>query len=211
MLQLVLGSVAGAIAGVLMWRWLSTGAYRTAQDSPTHSLKLTWLLIPTAAGAGGLAGACLGWLALPAWVYLVGGVLLSWVDLDVHRVPDSVLVRWAPLVAAAVLTAAAGSRDWSLLPQAAAGAGSMAAVFLLLVMLGSMGLGDLKLAAVTGLLTGSLGVTGWVTALAAGLATGAVAGLVLLARGRSRTTHLAFAPAIVIGAAMAVLRVSLGI
>lgn len=211
MLSLLVGAAAGAGAGVALWRWLRRGAYRVAEDTPRGDLHRTWLVVAAATAAGAVGGSCPGWLALPAWVYLVGGVAVSWTDLDVHRVPDRILVRWTPAVAAAVILAAAGSGDWSLPLLALAGGLAMGAVYLVLVLVGSMGLGDLKLAAVTGLLTGVLGLTGWLTGLVAGLAAGAAAGLWLLARGRSRSSHLALAPAIVVGAAVAVLRVAIGL
>ena len=211
LLVIVIGAVAGAIAGWVMGRWLHAGGYRDPEDTPRQDLRRAWLVVPACVLAGGLGGACPGWSALSAWVYLVGGVAVSWIDLDVHRVPDRFLVRWAPLLAAAVVITAAVTGEWPRLLWALVGAAGMAALYLVLVLVGSMGLGDLKLAVVTGLLTGVLGWASWVTGVTVGLAAGAAAAVWLLARGRGRSSHLALAPAIVVGGGAAVLRVALGL
>jgi len=64
------GMAAGGVAGGLLWRWLRTGDYRIEEDHPRLSLARSWLVVPTAAAAGGLAGV-LGdpWLAAAAWIY----------------------------------------------------------------------------------------------------------------------------------------------
>ena len=78
-----------------------------------------------------------------------------WIDLDVHRVPDRVLRRWAPALLAAVLLAApAATAGWGVLVTAILAAAAMAALFFVLAVVGSMGLGDVKLAGVTGLMLG---------------------------------------------------------
>ena len=202
------GMAAGAVAGSHLWRWLRTGDYRIEEDHPRLSLARSWLVVPTAAAAGGLAGV-LGdpWLAAAAWIYLVGAVSVVWIDLDVHRVPDRVLRRWAPaLLAAVVLAAAAGTAGWGALVTALLAAASMGALFLVLAVVGSMGLGDVKLAGVTGLMLGALGWSAVTTGVVAGFGAGAVAALWLLVRGASRDSHLAFGPAIIIGAALAIAR-----
>ena len=198
------GMAAGGVAGGLLWRWLRTGDYRIEEDHPRLRLARSWLVVPTAAAAGGLAGV-LGdpWLAAAALIYLVGAVSVVWIDLDVHRVPDRVLRRWAPALLAAVVLAAAA---WGALVTALLAAASMGALFLVLAVVGSMGLGDVKLAGVTGLMLGALGWSAVTTGVVAGFGAGAVAALWLLVRGASRDSHLAFGPAIIIGAALAIAR-----
>lgn len=210
MLPVLLGALLGALAGAAMWSWLRTGRYRRDDDALRRDPGGSWVVIPAAAAAGALAGGCPGWLAPVAWVYLVGALPVVWVDLDVHRVPDQLLRYWAPVLGLAVIAAAAVEDDWGLLARAIVGGGVLGGLFLLLALLGSMGLGDVKLAAVTGLFTGALGWGYLITGAVAGFAAGAVAGGLLLARGRARTTHLAFGPAIVAGAAAAALRLALG-
>lgn len=202
------GMAAGGVAGGLLWRWLRTGDYRIEEDHPRLSLDRSWLVIPTAAAVGGLGGVLTDpWLAAAAWIYLVGAVSVVWIDLDVHRVPDRVLRRWAPaLLAAVLLAAAAGAAGWGVLVTAVLAAAAMAALFFVLAVVGSMGLGDVKLAGVTGLMLGALGWNAVSTGVVAGFGAGAVAALWLLVRGASRDSHLAFGPAIIVGAAVAIAR-----
>jgi len=209
--QILLGAILGALAGLLLWRWLRTGAHRRANDQPHLTLTGAWAVVPMAAGGGAIAGTVAGWVALPAWVYLVGGALVVWIDLDVHRIPDQVLKAWVPVLGGAIIAAAVGEESWALLGGAVTGTLSLGAMFLLLALVGSMGLGDVKLAAATGLL---VGVMGWAsvgtTVVACFLTAGTVAAW-KLTRGASRSQHLAFGPAIIFGAAVAVLRFGMGV
>lgn len=202
------GAASGALAGGALWQWLRGGQYRIADDEPRLELTRAWVVIPAATAAGGLAGlAFQGWLALSVWTYLVGAIALVWIDLDVHRVPDLLLRWWAPAIVALVLIAAVVEGQWAIAGTAVGGAGAMGLLFLALALGGSMGLGDVKLAAVTGLVLGALGWGAVVTGVVIAFAAGAIAGILLLARGASRTTHLAFGPAIIVGAAAAIARV----
>jgi len=204
------GAAAGLAAGVGLWRWLRDGGYRRPEDEPRLQLGRAWLVVPGAGAAGAAAGMLPSWwLITVGWVYLVGAVALVWIDLDVHRVPDRVLVWWAPAVSASVLMAA-GMQGWGLLWGASAGAAAMGALFLVLGLVGSMGLGDVKLAAVTGLAVGALGAEAVVTTVVSGFAVAALAGICLLARGADRQSHLAFGPAIVVGAVAAIARAGFG-
>ena len=202
------GMAAGGVAGGLLWRWLRTGDYRIEEDHPRLCLDRSWLVVPTAAAAGGLAGVLADpWLAAAAWIYLVGAVSVVWIDLDVHRVPDRVLRRWAPvLLAAVVLAAAAGTAGWGVLVTAILAAAAMGALFLVLAVVGSMGLGDVKLAGVTGLMLGALGWSAVTTGVVAGFGVGADAALTRLLRVDITDSHHAFGPAIIIGAALAIAR-----
>ncbi len=193
-----------------MWLQLRRGRYRRADDQPRRSLGLSWLVIPAATLGGTIAGFGPGWLAVPAWVYLIGASAVAWIDIDVHRVPDRLLLLWVPAVLAALLVAAAMT-SWSILLWSAAGAISLGLLFLVLALVGSMGLGDVKLAATTGLVVGLFGWPGLVTAVVVAFVAAAVVAVVLLIRGVSRHSHLAFGPAIIVGAAVAVLRAGLGL
>lgn len=207
----LIGAAAGMGAGVALWVWLRTGRYRLSEDHPRLNLTQTKVVVPAAAAAGTLAGV-LGapWLVLAAWVYLVGSVSVVWIDLDVHRVPDRVLRWWAPaLLSSLVLAAAVGGGGWGMLVTALLSGAALAVLFLVLAVVGSMGLGDVKLAGVTGLMLGALGWDAVTTGVAAGFAAGAVAALWMLVRGARASSHLAFGPAIIVGAAAAIARVGL--
>ena len=205
---ILVGALAGALAGAALWRWLRTGIYRIDEDEPRLRLDRSWAVVPSAAVGGALAGVLADpWLAIAAWIYLVGAVSLIWIDLDVHRVPDRVLRWWAPaLLAAVLLGAAAGAGGWHVLVTAVLAGLAMAVLFFVLAVVGSMGLGDVKLAAVTGLMLGALGWSAVTTGVLAGFVAGAIAAVWLLIRGASRTSHLAFGPAIIVGAAAAIAR-----
>lgn len=201
----VVSGLLGAAGGAAVWRWLCAGAYRAPGDTPRLRLSWAWVVVPLAAAAGAAAGAG-GWSSLTtaSWVYLLGGVVLGWIDVDVHRVPDRVLKVWGPAVAVAIAAAALVDQVREVLTGAALGALAVGGLFLLLALVGSMGLGDVKLAAVTGMLLGAYGWSAVVTGVSAAFAVGAVAAVVLLVRGAARTSHLPFGPAIVLGAAAAV-------
>ena len=206
----VLGASAGLLAGIPLWRWLRAGSYRRVDDEPRSSLQHAWVVVVMTTAAGGLAGACQGWLAVAAWVYLVGGAVVTWVDRDVHRVPDR---RPGGLGAGAVRVVDPG-RGYDGRPgdprRCRDGRAVLGGLFLVLALVGSMGLGDVKLAAVTGLPLGAMGWGFLTTALFACFVAAAVAGVWLLIRGVSRRAHLAFGPAIVVGGAAAVIRFGLG-
>ena len=206
----VLGASAGLVAGIPLWRWLRDGSYRRVDDQPRSSLQHAWVVVVMTTSAGGLAGACQGWLAVAAWLYLVGGAVVTWVDLDVHRVPNRVLAAWVPVLFGSLALAAVTTGDRGILGGAAIGAAVLGGLFLMLALVGSMGLGDVKLAAVTGLPLGAMGWASLTTALFACFAAAAVAGVWLLIRGVSRRAHLAFGPAILVGGAAAVIQFGLG-
>ena len=206
----LLGAGAGAAAGVTLWLRARTGAYRRPEDLPRANLGRSWAIVPMAGAGGAVAGLLEGPLAVVAWLYLVIGALLVWIDLDVHRIPDATLARWAPVLLLAV-TVTAAFTTWTTLWWALAAAAALGVLYLLLALFGSMGLGDVKLAAVTGLVVGPLGLGATITAVFASFVFAAIAGVAMMVRGAGRRAHLAFGPAIVAGAAVAIARVGLGI
>lgn len=138
---------------------------------------------------------------------LVCAVVLTWVDLREHRLPN----RWtAALVAGGAATlwsASALDGGARLVPSAVALIGYP--VLMLMLHLGSrggLGLGDVKLAAGLGLYTGWLGWEAWAQAVVLGFVIGGVAALVLvLSRRATGSTRLAFGPPLLAGALAAVL------
>jgi leader peptidase (prepilin peptidase)/N-methyltransferase len=153
-----------------------------------------------------LAGAAAGLGAvLPAYLALAGiGAVLAVVDAEHHRLPNR-LLSVLTVAGVALLTAAAGVDDrWHSLGRAALAALAVGAFFYLLALASprSVGLGDVKLAA---LLAGFLTWHSWLTAfagLAGGFLTAGIAALALLAAGRvTRSTHLPLGP-FLIGAAL---------
>jgi leader peptidase (prepilin peptidase)/N-methyltransferase len=138
---------------------------------------------------------------LPAMLYLVGvGVALALIDLEHHRLPDA-LVLPSYTVAAVLLAVASwnpgGVPDWGSLGRAVAGGAALAFVYLVLVLIhpGGMGLGDVKLAGLTGLY---LGWFGWGSLVVGGfgafLLGGAYSLVLVVLRRAGRRSGIPFGP-----------------
>ncbi len=145
------------------------------------------------------AGFALAWAAGAA-------VVLAQVDLAVHRLPDRVTLPAAAVCAAALLADAALLGTWPALLRAllaALAAGGIALTAALAAPAG-LGLGDVKLLALLGLV---LGWAGWGVLLAGvflGLLAGAAVSLLLVATRRAGwRTALPFGPPLLLGAVLA--------
>lgn len=150
---------------------------------------------------------------LPAVIaFIVGGVLLSVIDWKVHRLPTRLVYLTLAGVAAGLLFAAVVEQQWRPLATAAAGATLFANAFFLVWLIGRklagfmlIGLGDVRLAAVLGLLLGWYGLPYVLYgAIAGNVLAVLVAATVCL---RDRTVHLrySFGPPLIAGALAVVL------
>ena len=157
-----------------------------------------------AAVLGALAGAAAGWGALlPAFLALaLIATPLIVIDVQLHRLPNRLMVALF-LAGAALLTVAAAERDaWHHLLRSAEGAAAVYAVLWLLAFAAprSFGLGDVKLGGVLG---GYLGWFGWgyvYYGIFAGFLLGAVLAVGLLAlRRATMKTAIPFGPMLVVG------------
>jgi leader peptidase (prepilin peptidase)/N-methyltransferase len=139
------------------------------------------------------------------WIAAIG-VVLAFVDVAVHRLPDR--LTFAAFGGALPLLALA---DLPRTGRALIGSLALAAVYLLLVVAspGGMGLGDAKLALCLGL---ALGWYGWVAVVygaAAGfLLSGLCAGVLLILRRVTRKDSLAHGPFMLLGALAALMLLS---
>ena len=193
-------------AGLAAW-WLSRRRYRRVEDT-IHRTLPAWLL-PVLAAIASIVAAPF-YLDRPAVVILtyaaalVWGLLLAFIDLDVHRLPDRFTLPAFPIAAGLLTTCSAVTGDWHALARAAACAGIAVVAFLAAALLSpgaeGLGLGDVKL---SGTLGGLLGWIGWWNALY-GLLTGFVLGalvaaVLLLTRRADRKSYLSFGPAMIAG------------
>ncbi len=159
---------------------------------------VTWAVWPGA----GLAAA----LAVTGF-----GLLLAPIDLAVRRLPNPVVAAAAVVAGLLLVVAAVATGQYGPLVRAALAGAAMGGAYLLLALLpgGQLGLGDVKLAAVLGLV---LGWFGWPYVLAGAAVPHLLNGpavLVLLATGRVRRgSALPLGPALLAGALLAVLLVT---
>ena len=143
-------------------------------------------------------------VTLVGFLYLAAiSVVLAIIDLDVHRLPDPIVLP-AYLVGAATLTTAAllAGQPERLLTAAIGGAAMFVFYGLLaLVYPGGMGLGDIKLSGVFGLYLGFLGWAQLAVGAAAAFVLGGVFGIVLLITRRAGgKTRIPFGPWMILGA-----------
>lgn len=167
-----------------------------AKDAPARAVWASVIAVGVAlltvihlgAGSNGLAWS----------VVQVALVFVAWFDVQTRRILNRVVV---PVTILALLLRVAFERD-HLLECAVAGVGATA-VFLLISMLarGGIGMGDVKLAGTICVLLGFAGVT----ALAVGTVLGGLAALIMLVRGATRRSSLAYGPYLAVGAVVVIL------
>lgn len=169
----------GAVVGVWTQQVLAPLTYRLEEE---HELarpgSRAWLIV-----LSGLAhGSVTAWLAysdnwplaLVVIPLILTGPALAAIDLDVMRLPNSILGPVALLTLAALAAVAAWSADWNVAIRSLGGGLIAGGTFglLSLVTRNRVGFGDAKLAAVVGLVAGSvnLAVVWWSLLIAAALA-----------------------------------------
>ncbi|MDT0164776.1 prepilin peptidase [Actinotalea sp. AC32] len=149
--------------------------------------------------------------ALPAYLYLGAvAVALALIDLDVHRLPDAIVLPSYPVLLALLALASwnpGGEADWSALVRAALGGVVLFVAYFALVVAypAGMGFGDVKLAGVLGM---GLAWLGWgslaVGAFAAFLLGGLYSLALLATRRATRKSGIPFGPWMLLGAAVGV-------
>jgi leader peptidase (prepilin peptidase)/N-methyltransferase len=182
-----------------------------ASDTGTRRLAAsrTLLIALSAVAASALVYARIGWTApLPAACCLcAAGPPLAATDLTEHRLPDKLTLPAMALTAALLITASWQNDDFAALGRAAIAAAAAAVFFLALALITrQVGGGDVKLAALTGMLPGWLGWNHFVLALLSGLLLATVtAGVLIATRRISRRDPLPLGPFLLAGALLGVL------
>jgi len=203
-------AVLGAGVGAWLTRVLADVGYRRPEERDQPPPRHTWWLVIAVAVAwasltfrfGGQAQ----WSLLPAYLYLGAiGAALTLIDLDVHRLPDLIVLPSYPIAFLLLLVPTVVTGEWGSLLRGVLAGLALFVGYLVLALVspggGGLGLGDVKLAGVLGLLLGWLG---WgpavVSVLAAFVIGGLIAVLLLLAGRASRSSHVAFGPSMILGA-----------
>jgi leader peptidase (prepilin peptidase) / N-methyltransferase len=135
-------------------------------------------------------------------------IALTAIDLDTHRLPDAIVLPAYPVLVVVLAAAAIVTGDLQSAARAAAGGGILFVGYFAVALISprGMGMGDVKLAGVIGLI---LGWFGWpalvVGALAAFLLGGLVGVALIVARRASRNTGIPFGPWMLGGAWVGIL------
>lgn len=210
MALLVPALIAALIGFVLGWWPLSAWATRSMQGERMSRRRVS----VTAAVVTSVVFAALAWRFGPSWVlpallaFAACATVLSIVDLAEHRLPNAVVFPALAGVAVLLVVASAATGTWMALLWALAGAAAMFAVYLLLALISpsSMGMGDVKLALVIGLLLGWFGLSTWLLGLLAAFVIGGVIAIIALVLRRvTLRGSIPFGPSMLAGALIAVL------
>ena len=148
------------------------------------------------------------WPLVPALLWFAGiSIALTMIDLDVHRLPNAIVLPSYPVLVALLALASWLTGDWWALLHAAIGGAAMLLLYVVIVLVAprGMGLGDVKLAGVIGLV---LGWIGWGTLIVGGFGAFLLGGLfgvvLLLFRRAGRRTAIPFGPWMLLAAWLAI-------
>ena len=201
---------AALVVGLGLGPWLAGTSVRlmdgdrAAPPSRLRTVLTSAVLALLLAGAAAATGPRPALLAL-AWA-AGAAVVLGAVDLAVHRIPDRVTYPAAVVCTAALVVDAAVTGSWDALIRgllAAVASGGVAALGWLVLPAG-LGLGDVKLLALLGLVLGWLGWGVLLAGVFLGLLVGSLVALVLMLAGRAGwRTALPFGPPLLTGAVLA--------
>jgi leader peptidase (prepilin peptidase) / N-methyltransferase len=206
LLGLVAGAVVSRAASRFPWPARGrAGAVVTERGRGAHAPAVvvgTGLLFALTALRFGLSA------ELPAFLYLAAaGVLLAVIDLGHRLLPDRVVLPSLGIgIVLLAVAALAGGAPGALL-RAVVAAAVLFVVFLVMALIApsSLGMGDVKLAALLGLYLGWLGWNAVLFGAAAGFVVQALLALVLLATRRiGLRGELPFGPALLLGAALVI-------
>jgi leader peptidase (prepilin peptidase)/N-methyltransferase len=189
-------------------RVLCTGGYRVDGDAAGPLPRVWWWPAPALGGLwvflGWRVGDVAGWAGLPAYLLFAWlTVALVWIDADVHRLPDGLVLPAYPALITLVAVGTLGTGDWRYLVRALACMAVVYAVYFAMAFVspGSLGFGDVKLSGLIGLVLGWWSIPQAVLGILGGFLVGGVTALVMLAGRRvGWRSHIAFGPAMLLGA-----------
>ncbi|KQZ11095.1 hypothetical protein ASD23_03015 [Agromyces sp. Root1464] len=149
----------------------------------------------------------LSWILPALLAFAACATVLSIVDLAEKRLPNAVVFPALGAVAVLLVPATWATGMWMSLVWALVGSAAMFAVYFLLALISpaSMGMGDVKLALVIGLLLGWFGLSAWLVGLLAAFVVGGVVAIVaLLLKRVTLRGSIPFGPSMLVGALIAV-------
>ncbi|KRC61905.1 hypothetical protein ASE14_14065 [Agromyces sp. Root81] len=215
-MPLIASTLIAALLGfVLGWWPLAAWTERSMQGErmPQRTLRSLSLAaaITTAVVFGVLALRFgLSWTLPALLVFAACATVLSIVDLAEKRLPNAVVFPALGAVAVLLVPATWATGIWMTLVWALVGCAAMFAVYFVLALISpsSMGMGDVKLALVIGLLLGWFGLSAWLVGLLAAFVVGGVIALIALALKRvTLRGSIPFGPSMLVGALVAVVLV----
>ncbi|WP_018158100.1 prepilin peptidase [Demetria terragena] len=202
--MLIMAAVAGALAGWAVRRWVERGTWRLPGEQKPMVLPPWWAPIAVA-GMWPLLLARLDAVdhraAWPAVAVLaVVAVALTDIDVVVHRLPDPLTLGSLPAVGLLLVMASAVEGDWSGWLTAAWAVGVGAPVLLILG-LGGLGLGDVKLGVLLSMALGWFGIGPAFLGIMLGFVLGGLwAAVLMVSRRATRATRFAYGPWMMLGA-----------
>jgi leader peptidase (prepilin peptidase) / N-methyltransferase len=147
--------------------------------------------------------------ALPAFLWFTAiGISLTLIDIDVHRLPNAIVLPSYPILGALLCIAGFVQHDYSALSRAAVCGAALFALYVALRLAypQGMGFGDVKLAGVVGMMLGYLSYSAALVGGFGAFLIGGVAGAAVIASRRgSRKSQLPFGPFMLIAALLATL------
>lgn len=180
----------------------------TVRGVPARRRRIAAVTAGAAATFAVLAAAIGATAALPAYLFVgAAGVLLAVIDAEHHRLPDRIVLPSYVVGATLLLLAALVSGDVAAWVRALLAAGAVFAALFVLALISpdGFGFGDVKLGGLLGLYLGWLGWDEVVLGVAAGFVIGTVVALALVVvRRASMRSPVAFGPALLAGALVAV-------
>jgi leader peptidase (prepilin peptidase)/N-methyltransferase len=201
--------VCGALVGVLADRIARSGSWYPEDGAVATPRSAVWTAL---VGAALFAAVTLRFglsADLPAWLWFAAlGLLLSMVDLQASLLPNRLLLPGTAVALVLLVLAAAVDDRWTDLRRAVLAGAVSFAVLLVMALLAptGLGMGDVKLGVLLGLMLGWVAGPLVLTGFLFGFIAQAVVGLALLAvRRAGRRTQIPFGPALLTGALAAVL------
>jgi len=182
----IVEAITGAAFVAVTW-WGLTG-YADLWGAASRSASGAWAL---------------GLVVVALLYFAAVSIVLTLIDLDTHRLPNSIVLPSYVVAGALLTTAALLSNDWLALLRAVIGMAALYVFYftLRLVRPSGMGGGDVKLAGVIGLYLGWIGWGALAVGAFAAFVFGGLFGVVLmLARRAGRKTAIPFGPWMIAGA-----------